>query len=177
MCNNVFIDWNITEKHNFTLIFQHAISWFVVKCIYIYLMLRAKKTIKIFYTLNTWIKKDMNNKKFDKKCLGLFKKEMKSFYIKVYRKFKNMHSTFTLFSNIQYNNLCLWYYQKKSQETTNARIDARNDIVTTANSVNFSITSKTEVLILNVQSMKFHHYLTKKIRFKLSRKWMKTLTQ
>ena len=122
-------------------------------------------------------KKDTNNKKFDKKCQGPFKKEMKSFYIKVYRKFKNMHSTFTLFSNIQYNNLCLWYYQKKSQETTNARNDARNDIETTANSVNFPIISKIKVLILNVKSMKFHHHETqKKIRFKLSRKWMKTLT-
>ena len=107
-------------------------------------------------------KKDMNKKKFDKKCLRLFKKEMKSFFFKVYRKFKNIHSAFTLFSNIQYNNLCLWYYQKKSQETTNARNDARNDIVTTANSVNLPIISKIKVLILNVQSMKFHHHETQK---------------
>ena len=51
---------------------------------------------------------------------------------------------------------------KKSQETTNARNDARNNIVKTANSVNFPIISKIKVLILNVQSMKFHHHETQK---------------
>ena len=40
--------------------------------------------------------------------------------------------------------------------------DARNDIETTANSVNFPIISKIKVLILNVQSMKFHHHETPK---------------
>ena len=44
----------------------------------------------------------------------------------------------------------------------NARNYARNDIVTTANSVNLPIISKIKVLILNVQSMKFHHHETQK---------------
>ena len=127
-------------------------------------------------------KKDTNNKKFDKKCLGLFKKEMKSFYIKVYRKFKNMHSTFTLFSNIQYNNLCLWYYQKKSQETKNARNDARTKRCPQwyCNDRKFCESSNyIKNKSSNIECPEYEvpsSWNPNKIRFKLSRKWMKTLT-
>ena len=86
------------------------------------------------------------------------KKEMKAFYLKVYRKFKICIQHLFFFLTFNITTYVCDIIKKKSQETTNARNDARNDIVTTANSVNLPIISKIKVLILNVQSKKFHHY-------------------